>query len=114
MTDEQEFEKAVRERLAKASEKTGYSFAGFLKACDMLGAKKAALRLISRQNLGKFHPGMRVLYHADLLEYSVEQAVVDFSRRGKVFTPEAGKAASDRLQLMRFFIKRDGSDGSRD
>jgi hypothetical protein len=107
MTDEQEFEKTVRERLAKAAELTGYSFAGFLNACDKFGASTAALKLISRQNLGRFQPGMRVLYRADLLKYSVEQAIIDFGRLGKVFTGANVKAASDRLQLMRFFIERD-------
>ena len=64
MTDEEEFEAVVRQRVRKASQVTGYSFAGLLKLIDKSGAFHTAKRLITPTpgNLGRFQKGMRKLF----------------------------------------------------
>ncbi len=107
MTDEKQFERTVRERIARAQQLTGHPFSGLLKLIDKVGAVEAARRLISPHNLGKFQAGMRVLFHADLLDHTVEQAIIEFGQCGKIFTAAEVARASDRLQMMRvLFAKR--------
>jgi len=109
MTDEEEFEQLVLRRIREASQLTGYSFAGLLNLVATLGALQTAKRLIAPTpgNLGRFPKGMRKLFNAGLLSHSIEQAVIEFSERGKLFTPLDTKHATDRLEMMRvIFSKR--------
>jgi hypothetical protein len=102
MTDEEEFEKVVRDRIAMAQQLTGYSFASLLKLIENEGAVAAARKLI--YNLGVFPPGMRILFRAGLLDHTIEQAVIDFGRCGKLFTSAEVSRAEDRLQMLRLMF----------
>ena len=106
MTDEGQFERVVRERIAKAQQLTGHSFSGLLGLIEKVGAVAAARQLISPGNLGKFQAGMRVLFHASLLDLSVEQAIVEFGQDGKIFDSSEVEGASHRLQMMRIVFAR--------
>lgn len=100
MTLEQEFEFLVLRRIGIAERTTGHSFARLLTLVDQLGAVEAARRLIAPGNIGRFQRGMRVLYHADLLSCSVERAVIDFGKAGKIFSNAEIQSAEARLQVM--------------
>src|ERR1700753_1603310 len=102
MTDEQQFEKTVQQRIAKAEELTGHSFWKLKKLIAHVGAVKTARRLIA--SVGKFHDGMKVLFHAGLLHLTIEQAVIEFGTAGRIFTPQEVHQASERLQMMRLLF----------
>src|SRR4051794_34249253 len=108
MTDEEEFERLVRRRIQEAIDLTGYSFAGLLKLINDLGAYGAASRLISSTpaNLGRFPKGMRELFRRSLLSHTIEQAVIEFGEKGKLFTPAQVVDARERLQMMQLVFSK--------
>jgi hypothetical protein len=106
MTDEEEFERVVLARIEKAKKLTGHSFAGLLGLIQDIGAVEAARRLISTSNLGTFQAGMQVLFDADLLELSIEQAVIDFGNDERIFDRFEVQQAAHRLQVMRILFTK--------
>src|SRR5258705_2438854 len=97
MTDEEEFEVLVLQRIREASQLTGYSFAGLLKLVDALGAFQTAKDLIAPTpgNLGRFPKGMRILFDAGLFSHSIQQAGIEFCEEGKLFMPGGVNLAKD-------------------
>ena len=100
MTDEDEFRDELLRRIVEAIDKTGHTFFGLLTSIKDDGAVATARRLISPQNNETFQDGMRQLKDANLLHFTVEQAVIDFGEQGKIFTPGEVAAAKERLQLV--------------
>jgi hypothetical protein len=97
---EEEFHEELLRRIVEAIDKTGHTFFGLLTSINEDGAVPTARRLIGPQNSEPFQDGMRQLKDAGLLHLSVEQAVIDFGERSKIFTLEEVAAAKDRLQLV--------------
>jgi hypothetical protein len=107
VTDEEEFQAMVLQRIDEAGQLTGYSFAGLRKivAADAVGAARRLIAPTSR-NLGSFPQGMRVLFNAGLLHLSIEQAVIEFGEQGRLFTPEEVAYAKDRIALIQTVFSR--------
>lgn len=108
MTGEDEFEAVVHQRICEAAKITGYPFLGLRSLVREMGAYRAAKRLIAPtpQNLGRFPKGLRVLFHHNLIRYSIEQAVIEFGQGERLFTAEDVQHAEDRLALMGAVLKR--------
>ncbi|WP_369720182.1 hypothetical protein AB8Z38_23640 [Bradyrhizobium sp. LLZ17] len=108
MTDEDEFEAVVHQRICEAARITGYPFLGLRSLVREMGAYGAAKRLIAPtpQNLGRFPKGLRVLFDHSLLRDSIEQAVIEFGQSGRLFTADDVQHAEDRLALMGAVLKR--------
>lgn len=105
MTDEENFQRLVVERILEARQLTGYPFTGLLKLIEEAGAVTAARRLISN-SIGEFQQGMVALHKAGLLHLTVEQAVIEFGERGELFSEEEVDTARERLQTIRLLLKR--------
>jgi hypothetical protein len=105
MTDEEHFDRVVRERIAEARKLTGHSFARVQDLIDRIGAVETARRFISSGNIGRFPLGMRVLHKFGRLDLSIENAVVEFGEQGKVFSPKEVEAAIDRHQMLKMILK---------
>jgi hypothetical protein len=105
MTDEEHFDRVVRKRIAEARNVTGHSFARVEDLLDRIGAVETARRFISPGNIGRFPLGMRVLHRFGHLDLSIEQAVIEFGERGKIFSPKEVEASKDRLQMLKMLIR---------
>ncbi|MCC8978659.1 hypothetical protein [Bradyrhizobium acaciae] len=108
MTDEDEFEAIVQQRICEAAKITGYPFLGLRNLVRELGAYGTAKQLIAPtpQNLGRFPKGLRVLFDHGLLRYSIEQTVIEFGQSGRLFAAEDMQHAEDRLALIRAVLRR--------
>jgi hypothetical protein len=104
MTDEERFHEVLLKRIVQAMDKTGYSFFGLLTAIKEDGAVETARRLIGPNNNETFQDGMLELKAAGLLQLSVEQAVIEFGKRGEIFSPAEVEAAKERLQLVTILL----------
>jgi hypothetical protein len=104
MTDEQKFHEDLLARIVQAIDKTGYSFFGLLTAIKEEGAVATARRLIGPNKNETFQNGMLQLMEANLLHLSVEQAVIDFGKRGQIFSLGEVAAARDRLVLVELLL----------
>jgi hypothetical protein len=96
----QRFEEVVKERLAQATAKTGYSFAGIYKIIQDKGAVEGAKILVSPNNSGKIHEGLQFLVDNDLVHLSIEQAVIDFRSEG-LFSGDEVSSAEGRLAMAK-------------
>jgi hypothetical protein len=96
----QQFEQTVKERLTRATNESGHSFAGIYKIVEDKGAVGAAKMLIRPANTGKINDGLKALVDRNLSHLSIEQAVIDFANQG-LFSEKEISSARDRLALAR-------------
>ncbi|MGY4300454.1 hypothetical protein ACVWXN_008549 [Bradyrhizobium sp. i1.4.4] len=105
MTDEEDFQRVVIERIHEARRLTGYPFTGLLSLIGETDAVTAARRLILNST-GEFQQGMIALHKAGLLHLSVEQAVIEFGERDAIFSEDEVEVARERLQTIELLLKR--------
>ena len=101
----QKFEQTVIERLAQATDKTNYSFAGAYNIIEGRGAVEAAKILVNPTNSGKIHDGLQFLIDNHLDHLSIEQTVIDFRSEG-LFSEDEVSSAQARLAMAKMLSGR--------
>ena len=104
MTEEEQFCEYVLHKIDEATRLTGHSFYGLRTAIHEDGAIATARRLIDSRGDTRFQFGIRELTRARLLHLSVEQAIIDFGRRGEIFSVGEVDAAKERLAMAELVL----------
>jgi hypothetical protein len=106
ISDKKLFELDVIKRLDKAEKRIHHSFPGMRKLIRIHGAVKAAKNFIDPKKLGKLSPGLRMLVNANLSNLTIEQAVIDFQRKG-LFSEQDVLVAKAHLIMAKMLAKMD-------
>jgi len=101
MDFEEEFDAHVLDYLDKAeAEMGGYEFRGLRELIEEYGAYTVAKDMVDMNRAMKINSGLERLAEHDLLQYSLEQAVIDFADSGK-FTRSEVDTARSRLIIAK-------------
>ncbi len=101
MDFEEEFDAHVLSYLDKAeAEMDGYEFRGLRDLIEQHGAYAIAKDMVDLSRGMKINSGLEKLAECDLLQYSLEQAIIDFADSGK-FTKSEVDTARSRLILAK-------------